>query len=104
MNRANATDQSSIEAARTAQATQDKLAMQNDIEDVRRLMGSKWGRRFVWRLLSKAGVFRPSFNVNAMTMAFNEGYRKFGTELLEQIHLHALEQHDLMVKENTGDR
>ena len=104
MNRANATDQSSIEATRTAQATQDKLAMQNDIEDVRRLMGSKWGRRFVWRLLSKAGVFRPSFNVNAMTMAFNEGYRKFGTELLEQIHLHALELHDQMVKENTGDR
>ena len=63
VNRANATDQSNIEAARTAQTTQDKLAMQNDIEDVRRLMGSKWGADSFGACSAKPASFaRPSMS------------------------------------------
>ena len=35
--------------------------------------GSKRGRRIVWRFLERAGVYRLSFNTNAMAMAFAEG-------------------------------
>jgi hypothetical protein len=44
------------------------------------LMGSKKGRRIMWRLLDQAGVFHLSFDQNALRMAFNEGNRNFGNK------------------------
>ena len=56
-----------------------------DAEDMRSLLKEKWGRRFVWRFLSKAGVFSQSFNADASIMAFNEGRRSIGLTLLSQV-------------------
>ena len=53
--------------------------------DLRRVMGTKEGRRFVWRQLSKAGIYRLSFNTEPLQMAFAEGQRNNGLELLAQI-------------------
>lgn len=82
----------------------EKLARENEEADVKWLMGSKRGRRILWRLMDQSGVFRLSFNTNAMQMAFNEGHRNFGNRTLAMIHALCPEQYPTLVKENSNDR
>jgi len=92
------------ERSKEAQVLRDKLAAENEQADLKWLMGSKRGRRIVWRQLDRAGVFRLSFNTNAMTMAFAEGNRNEGLRTLAQIHALCPELYPVMVKEQTNER
>ena len=92
------------ERAKEQSEERTKLALQNEQDDFKWLMSSKRGRRIIWRLLDQAGVFRLSFNTNAMSMAFAEGNRNFGNRTLSLIHSHCSELYPQMVKENTNDR
>ena len=76
-----------------------RLAAQIEIDDLRWLMSNKRGRRFVSRLLERAGVFRLSFNTNALTMAFHEGTRNEGLRLLALLNAHCPERYTEMLKE-----
>jgi len=82
----------------------NKLELHNEESDIKWLMGSKRGRRIVWRLLEQSGVFRLSFNTNAMSMAFAEGNRNFGNRTLSMIHSVCPELYPTLVKEQTNDR
>ena len=81
-----------------------KLAQIDEADDFKWLMGSKRGRRIVWRLLDRAGVFRLSFNTNAMQMAFAEGNRNEGLRILAQVHSICPELYPVMMKEQVNDR
>lgn len=93
----------SQERTKDAQALRDKLTAENEQADLKWLMGSKRGRRIVWRQLDRAGVFRLSFNTNAMTMAFAEGNRNEGLRTIAQIHTLCPELYPVMVKEQAND-
>ena len=80
------TDTASQQQALAASEMRRKLAVDTEEADWKWLMGSKRGRRMVWRLLDSAGVYRLSFNTNAMSMAFAEGGRNYGLHVLAQIH------------------
>ena len=82
----------------------DRLSRETEEGDLKWLMSSKRGRRVVWRLLDQSGVFRLSFNTNAMQMAFAEGNRNFGNRTLSLIHSHCPELYPQMVKEQKDDR
>jgi hypothetical protein len=82
----------------------ERLARQSEDDDLKWLMGSKRGRRIVWRLLDRAGVFRSSFNTNAMQMSFAEGGRNEGLRILAQVHTLCPELYPVMLKEATNDR
>ena len=57
-----------------------------DEEDLRTILKTKWGRRFVWRFMSIAGVFTQSFVPDSPeATAFNEGRRSIGNTLLRQV-------------------
>jgi hypothetical protein len=84
-------------------AMRDKLERESEESDIRWLMSSKRGRRVVWRLLDQAGVFRSSFNTNAMEMAFAEGNRNYGLRILSMIHSQCPELYPTMMKEQTTD-
>ena len=92
------------DADRDEKKERDKQALREDEEHIKWLMGCVQGRRFLWKLLSDAGVFHCSFNTNAITMAFNEGRRNQGLELLNRINTYAPEQYMVMTKENTHVR
>ncbi|CAB4124532.1 hypothetical protein UFOVP65_11 [uncultured Caudovirales phage] len=77
-----------------------KLTLQTEQEDFKWLMGSKRGRRIVWRLLERTGVYRSSFTGNSETF-FREGQRNVGLMLMAQINEHAPDQYALMLKEQT---
>lgn len=57
--------------------------------DWRHVLGDKQGRRIVWGLLEKAGVFKVSYSPEALQMAFNEGGRNIGLGILAAISEHA---------------
>ena len=74
-----------------------------EVEDLKYVMSNKRGRRFVWRLLDRAGIYRSSFTGNSTTF-FNEGQRNIGLMLVAEIHDACPEQYTLMVKENRSVR
>jgi hypothetical protein len=92
------------ERAKEDAQKRDRLAQVNEAEDFKWLMSSKRGRRTMWRLLDQAGVFRLSFNTNALTMAFSEGNRNYGLRLLALIHTLCPELYPTMQKEQKNDR
>lgn len=94
------TDIPAQEAARAKKDLRERLAREEESNDVKWLMSSKRGRRFLWRLLQRAGVYRLSFNTNAMAMAFAEGNRNLGLALLDQIHATAPDEYPVMLREN----
>lgn len=90
------------ERSKADQDLQAKLARESEEADLKWLMGSKRGRRIVWRQLDRAGVFRLSFNTNAMQMAFAEGNRNDGLRTIGMIHALCPELYPVMVKEQTN--
>ena len=91
------------EQAKADAAKREHLTRINEADDFKWLMGSKRGRRIVWRQLDTAGIFRSSFNTNAMQMAFAEGGRNFGNRTLAMIHSLCPELYPVMVREQTND-
>ena len=92
-----------LEKERKVKAAQ--LAVnQRDIEnDVYNVMTTESGRRFVHQLLSECGVFRTSFNTNALAMAFNEGQRNIGLMIQSRVLRTCPSFYEQMIKENGGD-
>lgn len=97
-------DTRAIERARDDKLIRERLARETEEADLKWLMNSKRGRRIIWRLLEQSGVFRLSFNTNAMSMAFAEGNRNFGNRTLSMIHTTCPELYSTMVKEQNNDR
>lgn len=88
------------EAARAAQAQREQLAAEQELDDVKWLMGSKRGRRIVWRQLTRAGVFKTSYSHVAMEMAHAEGRKQEGYRLIALVHAAAPTLYPTMVAEN----
>ena len=97
-------DTDSQEREKVDREIRGKLARENEESDLKWLMGNKRGRRILWRLLDQSGVFRLSFNPNAMQMAFAEGNRNFGNRTLTMIHTQCPELYPIMVKEQQHGR
>jgi hypothetical protein len=74
-------ENASREALEQAQAN----AQRTFIEDVKWVMSSPRGRRFVWWLLSLTGTRRSSFNNSGSVTAFNEGQRNVGLAVEAQV-------------------
>ena len=54
-------------------------------EGFRWLMGDARGRRWVWSLLEKGGVYRSSMGDTPYWTAFNEGRRDMGLHILADV-------------------
>lgn len=89
------------ERAQAERNLRERIARENEDSDVKWLMSSKRGRRFVWRLMDQAGTFRSVFNTNAMAMAFAEGNRNTGLRILAMVTSLCPEHYPAMLKENT---
>lgn len=91
------------EEAREAAEEKAKLRQRQDIEDLKWLMSNKRGRRIIYGLLERAGVWQLSFHTNALQMAFNEGRRNEGLALLAKLMSEAPDNYALMLKEHKDD-
>lgn len=86
--------------AERAKEERAKLEARIEKEDIIWLMSGKRGRRIVRRQLDRAGVWRLSFNTNAMQMAFNEGMRNEGLALTAKLMSLCPAQYAEMLVEN----
>tara|TARA_R110000868_G_scaffold317394_1_gene578215 strand:+ start:1371 stop:1670 length:300 start_codon:yes stop_codon:yes gene_type:complete len=73
-----------------------------EVHDLRAIMESQLGRRFMWRLLEQTGLYKTSFTGNSTTF-FNEGQRNIGLWLIAQVNENCLDEYTQMVKENRED-
>ena len=105
MNNYDPTDLESQKRDKAQLALKRSTTAKLEEDDIKWLMGMKRGRAIVWRQLEYAGVFRLSFNTNAMQMAFNEGGRNYGNRLLAQVNTLCPELYVKMQQEaTTNDR
>ena len=88
------------EVALKEKATREGIARRQADEDLVWLMNDQRGRRFLWRQMSQSHVFIPVFNPDAMVMAWNEGRRNEGLQLLTQINRLCPELYPVMAAEN----
>lgn len=86
------------EAARASQQVLDKAQADVEVADFKWIMSNPRGRRFVWRLLKLAGVFRCSFTGSSETF-FREGERNIGLKVLALIHEHTPGAYSEMLEE-----
>ena len=88
------------EDVKVQRETKAKLQAKTEDDDLKWLMSSRRGRRIAWGLLSRAGVFRPSFSTDALVMSFNEGTKEEGRRLLSRIQTTCFDLYIEMTKEN----
>lgn len=81
-----------LEKDARARDRQDALAITG-------LMDNMAGRGFILHQLERAHVFHTSFSTNALQMAFNEGERNRGLDLLNTVMTYCPEQYVLMMRE-----
>jgi len=98
------TDFEGEEIAQAEKAVRSKSARDVEDADFKWLMGSRRGRRIVWRRLDRAGIFRSSFNSNSMAMAFAEGCKNDGLRIIGQIHLLCPDTYSVMIQEALDDK
>ena len=75
------------------------LLEQRDIDDIQHVMNRERGRRVVWSLLEKGGVFGICFSVDPYATAFNEGQRNLALSLFQQVMAHCPDQYLKMADE-----
>lgn len=98
MNERNPTDLRGRQEAKDAQALANRVARETELRQMRWLMGNAEGRRFMWALLGKTGMFRTSFTGNSETF-FREGARNIGLMMMDMINEACPEQYTVMVNE-----
>ncbi len=99
--------QDDIDVSRQEQAREDRKkqsdqATSQTIEDVRWQMSERVGRRLMYGLLERAGVYRGSFTGDATTF-FREGERNVGLFYLNLLNAHFPDEFVLMLKERRED-
>lgn len=61
-----------------------KQEREQELNDLRVLLNTPEGKRFIWRYISKCGVFKTSFTGNSTTF-YLEGARNIGLSLLAEV-------------------
>lgn len=79
---------------------QQKLKLAQEQQDIVAVMSTEAGRRVMHRLLTRAGIYRCSFNGQSNATIFNEGARNQGLMLLAEIQSAAPGSYLTMIKEN----
>ncbi len=59
------------------------------------------GRRFLWSLVERCGLWSPSFDLSERVEAYREGRRSVAIELVEVMKARVPRQYVLMVQEAT---
>ena len=65
---------------------EEKRRRAKEISDLRRILKTPEGRRFIWRLWSKCGIFRNPFHLNSNQHSKNSGRMSIGQELLFDVN------------------
>ena len=78
-----------------------KMRLESSMEEdeLKWVLSNKRGRRFIYRLLDRAGVWRLSFDPDLAIMSFREGQKNEGLRLLSMVTTHCPDRYTEMLKE-----
>ena len=76
----------------------EKILRHRESEDLKWVLSTRRGRRFYWRVLSRCGIYKSSFEPSAK-IYFNEGERNIGLFLINELMTYCPEVHVQMIKE-----
>lgn len=93
------TDLRAQQTRREETAEEERIRKLQEASDFRWLMRQPPFRRFLWRLLGFAGLYRSTFHEVQSVSAFREGRRDVGLFVQAEIQQHAPEQYELMLRE-----
>ena len=65
--------------------TKFQIRKEQDKEDLKEILLSPGGRRFLWKLLSECRIYDISFTGEIGWTSFNEGKRQIGLRIIEDI-------------------
>jgi len=94
----NAIDEGQIKNARI----KEKLGRETELNDLKFILNTDQGKRFIWRYLGICGVYTSSFTGNSETF-FKEGKRVIGTTLLKEVIEADPDSYLKMIKQNNGE-
>lgn len=94
------TDLRDADAREAREALEAKRQADREIADFLQQMSTQAGRRFVFGLLDRTGLYRSSFTSNRSVTDFNEGQRNVGLYYMEMVNAHCLDEYVLMLKEH----
>ena len=96
------TDLDEVAKAKEEAELEARKRRENEVADFQWVMSDARGRRLVWRLMREAGVFHSSLSDNALELAANEGRRRQGLLLLDEV-MKVCPQHWIsMIKDQTS--
>ncbi len=78
----------------------EEAARRVEIDDLKRVMSNKAGRRFVADLLKRSAVDASSFDINPHAMAFKEGVKWLGQRIIDDLKTHCPDRYIEMLKES----
>lgn len=96
----NAADPEQVESA-TKKA---KRKRERELADLRTVLSTEQGRRFLWRQLEAAGIYSCTFYEDARYAEFVNGMRNVGCRLLAEIHEADPQAYLLMASEAKRDK
>lgn len=70
-----------------------------ELDDLRNIMGTVQGRRFIWRFLAKGNIFRKTFTGNSSSF-YLDGQRELALEFYQDIMVACPEKFWLAQEEN----
>lgn len=77
----NASDEGQI---RNAQQ-KEKLVFERKLNDLKFILSTEQGRRFIWDLLSRCGIFKESADASGSWTYYKEGRRSVGLSILTEV-------------------
>lgn len=78
----------------------EKFKLKQEKTDMKAILETEFGRRFIWKWLSLSGVYQQSAENSGSWTYFNEGRRAIGLKLLDEVVTVSPEAYLLMIKEN----
>jgi hypothetical protein len=92
----NAADREQVKEAGSKKQLQKKQKQ----ADLKFVLETAQGKRFLWGLLKKCGIFETSYDSNPHTVYFKEGRRNLGLELIAEINDASPEALEAMMTES----
>lgn len=86
-------------AKREREERDAKLIREQEKADIKKIMQTKHGRRFISRQLAEFRIYQISFTGNSQTF-FNEGVRQCGLWLLDEVSRICPDEYLQMLSEN----
>lgn len=82
----------------------EKILADNELNDLKFILATEQGRRFIWAVLSDCGIYTESADNSGSWTYYKEGKRSIGLKLLSKIMATDPDSYLRMIKESKKEK